>query len=271
MANTKVHKAQMIKVDKLRLLEHNSQKQTKHQFEELKKNMSEVGFDESLIVRTMADGSYEVISGNHRFKAAKELGFTEIPCVIRDDWDDVKAQLQSVRRNYARGAIDKNLFTEQVNALQEQGVSFTDIVDGIGFADMDEFASMYKDQQEKEKEAHEAMAEEASSDIQQVKMIDDLGIIISTILEQYGDTVPNSFIIFPVSGKRHLYIASNGSLKKSLQQIATACVQQGMDINVALAGLLSIGLSQTNFLTGSGGPEVEAEAYDDGDSDIEIL
>lgn len=269
MAN-KVHTTKMIKIDKLRVIDHNSQKQSKQKFDDLKKNISEEGFDENLIVRTLEDGTFEVVSGNHRFRAAKDLGFKELPCVVRDDWDEVKAQLQSVRRNFGRGDIDKNLFTEQVNALHEQGVAFTDIIDGMGFADMDEFASLYKDQQEKEKAAHAAMAEEASQDVQVVKMIDDLGAILSSLIDQYGHTIPNSFIIFPVGGKNHLYIAANNSLKKNLQQVATACVQQGMDINVALAGLLSIGLSQTNFLTGSGKKEI-SDLVDEEYADIEVI
>lgn len=268
----KVHVAQLIPVDKLRWLEGNSQKQSKQQFAELKKNILEEGFDETLIVKTRIDGAYDVISGNHRGQAGVELGIEALPCVIRDDWDDIKAQFQSVRRNYVRGVIDKNLFTAQVNTLKDKhSVSYTDILEGIGFADMDDFAALYKDEKEKQEKAHEAMAEDASSDASAIKMMDDLGMIISSLIQKYGDTIPNSFIIIPVGGKNHLYIASNASLKKSLHSIATACIDQGMDINVALAGLLSIGLSQTNFLNKDGKAEVKDAANVSGESDIEVL
>jgi len=141
----KVHVAQLIPVDKLRWLEGNSQKQSKQQFAELKKNILEEGFDETLIVKTRIDGAYDVISGNHRGQAGVELGIEALPCVIRDDWDDIKAQFQSVRRNYVRGVIDKNLFTAQVNTLQDKhSVSYTDILEGMGFADMYELAYFHK-------------------------------------------------------------------------------------------------------------------------------
>ena len=45
-------------------LANNSQKQSKHEFDELKHSIRKNGFDETLLVRPV-DGRYEVVSGNH--------------------------------------------------------------------------------------------------------------------------------------------------------------------------------------------------------------
>lgn len=62
------------------------------------------------------------------------------------------------------------------------------------------------------------------------------------------------------------------ALKKTMEQIAAACVTQQLDINVALAGILAIGLAQTNFIQGSGKAEIleEVDKYDNS-SDIEVV
>lgn len=272
MTKIRIFKPEMIPVEKLRFLEGNSNKQNQHTFSELKQNIVDHGFDETLLVVPDGD-NYTIVSGNHRAKAAIELGIESLPCQIRDDWDEVTKELQSVRRNYSRGEIDKNLFTAQVNAIKEKHqIQDHDIMEGIGFKDIEAFAELYKAEKAAAEEGYGRMQEEASSDANSVKIIDDLGLIISSIIQKYGDTVPHSFIIFPVSGKNHLYIQSNTALKKSLQTIAANCVAKGLDLNVALTGILAIGLAQTDF---ANNPDIAAikaaHASDEDDADIEIL
>jgi len=249
----------------------NSQKQSKHEFAELRKSIRENGFDESLLVVPREDGEgYWIVAGNHRFDGGSAEGMEEFPCVVRDDWDSVKSKLELVRRNYVRGKLDKDAFTAAVNELRdEHGMALDDIMEQMGFENMDNFSAYFREEKEKE----EKIAREvASSDAGVIKMIDDLGLIISAILNKYGDTVVNSFIIFPTGGKNHLFIAANPGLKKTLEQIAAGCVAQHLDINVALAGILAIGLAQTNFLKGSGKTEIleEVDKFE-GSSDIEVM
>lgn len=272
----KVHQTQMI--SKLLLTEHpqNSQKQSKHEFNELRKSIRENGFDESLIVVPNDDGTgYYVVSGNHRCRAGIAEGMDEFPCVVRADWDAVKSQIELVRRNYVRGKIDRDAFTQAVNVLSsEQKLSIEDIYGQMGFASQDDFAAIYKAQQVEEARIQKEVVEGvATSNAATVKMIDDLSFIISSILEKYGDTVPYSFIMFPAGAKNHMYISANPSLKKSLEAIAAACVSQHLDINVALAGLIRIGIDNTDFLKNKGKSEVvnAVERDNDGSSDLEIV
>lgn len=255
------------------LFEHasNSQRQSKHEHEELRRSIRENGFDESLLVVPREDGEgYNIVAGNHRFKGGSAEGMTEFPCVIRDDWDAVKTRIELVRRNYVRGKLDKDAFTSAVAELRdEHGMAIDDIMEQMGFEDADKFAVLFREEKEREEQIEREIA---SSDAGVIKMIDDLGLIISAILNKYGDTVPHSFIIFPTGGKHHLFIASNPALKKTMEQIAGACVSQHLDINVALAGILAIGLAQTNFVNGEGKSEILEEVDSvDGSSDIEVV
>ena len=54
------------------------------------------GLIEPLIVRLLADGRYEIVSGERRWKAAQMAGLTEVPCLIREFTDDEVQDLNLV-------------------------------------------------------------------------------------------------------------------------------------------------------------------------------
>lgn len=263
-----VHLPEMIAKELLHEHPRNSNKHNRHMFKELRQSIRENGFDESLIVvqRPEEDG-YWIVSGNHRFRAGVAEGMEEFPCVVRHDWDEVEEQIELVRRNFVRGNIDRDAFTVAVNTLAEDhALSLDDVRDRMGFEDADVFLKFY--QQEEEKRERDQVA--ATTSAPQVKMIDDLGLILSSIFEQYGDTVPHSFIIFPAGGKKHMFVAATPALKRSLEQIAEKCRAEHLDINVALGGLLVVGMHTTNFQTGQTADvdAVRDAGEEEGDADL---
>lgn len=261
-----VHSSELI--HKTQLSEHprNSNRQDKHVFKELRKSIREQGFDETLLVVPRDDGEegYWIVAGNHRYRAGKAEGMDEFPCVVRDDWDETSQQIELVRRNYVRGAIDKDMFTMSVNALaSEQGVSISDIQEAMGFRDDERFLEYYKQETEQMEREARQMAETTSASAPAIRMIDDLGLVLSKIFEEHGNTVPYSFIIFPAGQKNHLFVAATPALVKNLTTVAEYCVLHSMDINVILGGLLTIGLDQVK-LTGERDTEGLEEAGREG-------
>lgn len=265
----KIHTAELIHKEQLSEHPRNSNKQDKHMFKELRKSIREQGFDETLLVVPRDDGEegYWIVAGNHRYRAGKAEGMKEFPCVVRDDWDDTAQQIELVRRNYVRGDIDKDMFTMSVNALAaDQGVSIHDIQEAMGFQDDEKFLEYYKQENERmEKQARDMAAAASSTSAPAIKMIDDLGLVLSKIFEEHGDTVPYSFIVFPAGGRDHLFVAATPALVKNLTTVAEYCIANHLDINVLLGGLLTMGLDQSNLL-GGGDKDKVVEA---GSVDIE--
>lgn len=236
-----------ISVDVLDEHPRNSQRQSRHVFEELKQSIEENGFDESLLVvpRKDSPGRYYVVSGNHRLKAAKAVGYTEVPAVIREDWDDVEAQVQLVRRNYVRGSIDKAAFTVAVNALMDDAaIELNAVMDHFGFEDENEFAKLYQQEQVREQKIVEEARREATANM---SMIEDLGSVISEIIGQYGHTIPSGFIAFPFGGKNHLLIHTTASLKSVMERCMRHSADTGIPLHVVLAGVATIGMHQAGF------------------------
>lgn len=275
VAPMKVHLAKLIPVALLAEHPNNSNVQSKHVFNELKESIAAGGFDEPLLVVERTDGEpgYFVVSGNHRFKAGKELGYEELPCIVRDDWDAVEAEIQLVRRNYVRGEIDRAAFTETVNRLSsEQSLDLGTIMERMGFEDADAFSDFYQQEKVKEKRTASAVASSNNGANQQIKMIDDLGVILSILFEKYGNTVQQSFIVFPQGGRNHIFVQVTPSLKKSLDAITLKCVADGLDINTILGGLLQIGIHTSGFFKAMGdtSPVVEAGTTE-GETNLTLL
>jgi hypothetical protein len=219
----------------------------------LRESIRDHGFDESLLVVPREDGEgYWVVSGNHRFRAGEAEGITEFPCVVRADWDAVDQQVQLVRRNYVRGQIDKEAFTTAVNTLAEDhNIPVEVIRDSMGFEDADKFLELYKS----ENKANAKLERTRPDHAPKVKMIDDLGMVLSGIFERYGDTIDQSFIVFPAGGKKHMYVAATPALRNLLSEIAERCISRHMDINLVLGGLLAIGISESAFRNDAGSSE----------------
>lgn len=66
----------------------------------LKKSIQSKGIIEPIVVRRVGD-SFQIISGERRFLAARELGLEEVPCVIRDS-DDIDALEVALIENLQR-------------------------------------------------------------------------------------------------------------------------------------------------------------------------
>ncbi|MCX5657247.1 MAG: ParB/RepB/Spo0J family partition protein [Candidatus Omnitrophica bacterium] len=77
--------------------------------QELKDSIHEKGFIQPILVRHSAEG-YELVAGERRWRAAKELGITQVPAIIRDIKND--ADLLEI-------ALIENLQREELNSIEE--------------------------------------------------------------------------------------------------------------------------------------------------------
>lgn len=92
----------VIAAKQLVTLKRNPQYLTPKQMDSLKMSMTLDGFCAPILVRPVDGERFEIVSGNHRFMAATELGMTEIPCVV-SNLDDRSAQRLAVNLNTIHG------------------------------------------------------------------------------------------------------------------------------------------------------------------------
>ncbi len=99
-------KLQTLSTKQLVTLKRNPQYMTPKQMESLKESIKRDGFCAPILVRKISPRKFEVISGNHRFMAAVELGYETIHCVVAEMTD----------RDAKRLAINLNTIHGEPNA-----------------------------------------------------------------------------------------------------------------------------------------------------------
>ena len=77
-------------------------------------SISQYGIIQPLTVRKVGD-SFELVAGERRLRAAKELGLSTVPCIIISDINDAKSAEISIIENLIRE--DLNIF-EQAEAIE---------------------------------------------------------------------------------------------------------------------------------------------------------
>ena len=81
----------------------------KEALEELAASIAENGLLQPILVREYADGRYQIIAGERRFRASKLAGLSEIPAIILDKDD----------RKVAEIALIENIQREDLNPVEE--------------------------------------------------------------------------------------------------------------------------------------------------------
>ncbi len=94
--------------------------------EDLAKSIRQKGLLQPLVVRTRADGEYEIVAGERRWRAAQRAGIHEIPVLIRElsDGEALEvALIENIQRsdlNPLEEARGYNLLLEQFHYTQQQ-------------------------------------------------------------------------------------------------------------------------------------------------------
>jgi len=107
-----------ISVDLLRNADWNPNLMDGQMSARLSESVVSFGLVENLVVRPLADGTYEVLSGNQRLQVAQTLGLTIVPCVIVD-LDDARARLLAQALNMIQGDDDLGLKADLVRNMLE--------------------------------------------------------------------------------------------------------------------------------------------------------
>lgn len=76
---------------------------------ELSESIKEHGILQPLLVRPMADGSYRLVAGERRYRAARLAGLTEVPVTIREMTDEEESIF----------ALIENLQRQDLNIIEE--------------------------------------------------------------------------------------------------------------------------------------------------------
>lgn len=162
MSKTTTTDMRLVSIDRLVPYVNNARTHSADQIMKLRSSLREFGFINPVII----DRDYGVIAGHGRLMAAKEEGFTEVPCVLVDHLTEAQKKAYILADNrYAQDAgWDEEMLRVEIEALQ--GMDFD--VSLTGFEDT-EIADLFaKDEDEvQEDDFDEDAALEAEAFVEQ--------------------------------------------------------------------------------------------------------
>lgn len=106
-----------VNIDTLYPNDYNPNRQSDREFELLLKSMEEDGFTTPIVAQAK---SKMIVDGEHRWRAAKRLGYSEIPVVLVD-MTDPQMRIATLRHNRARGSEDIELTIKVLQDLRTLG------------------------------------------------------------------------------------------------------------------------------------------------------
>lgn len=216
------------------------------QFNKLAENIDEIGFAEPIQVAKNKDGTYTIIGGHHRVKAAKLHDYTELPAIVmeeleegQDEWQDKRLH-HLVRFNIIRGKIDPLKFTQMFDQLSEK-YGREALKDAFGFWDERSFSELYKSVKA---ELPPELQEKLEDAKQEIKTIEDLARILNKLFTEHGEELDYGYMWFAYGGKDHFYVRMTTDLLKDLKQIEARLKDEGKNVNELLIPIIDSGWKQ---------------------------
>jgi ParB/RepB/Spo0J family partition protein len=209
-------------------------------FNLLVENIERVGLTDPILVipHPEKDGMYRIIGGEHRWEAAKLLGFDEVPVtIIKDEnFTEDESKFQIVRHNIIHGKMSAKKFTDLYNSLSEE---YTEDVASMmfGFTDEEEFKKLLTSTRkslppELKKQFDEAKAE--------IKTIEDLSTVLNRLFSQYGDTLPYGYMIVDFDGKDSIWLRLKVSDRKNFLDLCAKARQANRTVDSLMAHILRL-------------------------------
>lgn len=116
-----------IAIQDLTLLERNPRKITREQMEKLCESLKS---DPDFMMRrpilvNRKEDVLEVYAGNQRVRAAKQLGWREVPCIIENELDEQTIKERILKDNKTYGSFDWDLLANDFDIETLLGAGFT--------------------------------------------------------------------------------------------------------------------------------------------------
>jgi ParB/RepB/Spo0J family partition protein len=130
MSDEIISQTELVEVDLLKANEYNPNEMTADQFQVLVDDIKENGFVGPIIV----NGKNEIINGFHRWKAAKFLGYSQIPVVRFNPVDDDHQKMLTIGWNEKHGDMNPTKLAQIILDLSQRH-SLDEMASRLGYSE----------------------------------------------------------------------------------------------------------------------------------------
>jgi hypothetical protein len=219
-------------------------------FNRLYDELNENGFIDPIQVVPIDNGRFQVLGGNHRFKAAKLLGinderFKKIPCVVlsEEKWkDEDLRKFVNLRLNVLRGKLNPTKFVDLYkDMVQKYGDDALQELMGFTSTDAwDKLVGSVRDALAKTGLPEDLVDKFDDKTKKEIKTVDGLAGILKGLFTEYGNTLPFGFMVFTFGGQDNIYVKLDEELKDKMWQIKERCYESKVDVADVLNEIISV-------------------------------
>ena len=139
--------AEVMELSKLKAAKYNPRKILPQKFKALKKSIEEFGILEPIVVNKQTD--YTIVGGHMRFKAAQELGYQKIPCIVIDV-DEEREKVLNLALNNIKGDFDRKKLQDVIRDVMNFELDLD--LTGFRFDELQNLAGTTDEEEETEAE-----------------------------------------------------------------------------------------------------------------------
>lgn len=235
----KTTETRVIKVEDLEPNTWNTNEMNEVEFGRLVAEIKDVGFLDYPQVVQLDSGKYQIVGGEHRYKAAKILGYESIPCVVITDEkfkDEDLRKFVSLRLNIIKGKINPEKFVVLYEEMSKKyGVD--SLKDLMGFCDGAAWNKLTRGIRESLKDSgvESSTIEKFDESMKEVKTIDGLSTVLNKIFNEHGDTLQNNFIAFNFGSKDGIFImCEDESVYDAVEELVKVAQKKNISADAAI-------------------------------------
>lgn len=229
-----------LNVTDLKPNEWNPQDQDEATFNRLREEIRRVGFISPVEVVPLDDGKFQILGGEHRWKAAMAEGLETIPAIVLSDakWKDSDLQkFVTVRLNMLRGKLDPEKFAKLYNEMADR-YGADSLQDLMGVTDAKGFQKMLSSVSKGLGGVSKEIKKKFDESAKEAKTVEELTSILQELFTKYGETMSLSFMVFAHGKKEHIYVAMDHNTQRSMQKVVEYCKMAKEDINSVMAPVI---------------------------------
>ncbi len=213
----------------------NPNQQDDRTFNALVDSIQTEGWTVPITAVEMEDGKFEIVGGEHRWRAARVLG-VKVPVISLppDEFDKDRRDWNVVKDNILRGDLNPEKFSRLFKRMSEKYDAEV-LKSLMGFTTEDAFQKVFRSVVAQLPPSLQQALLDAQDEI---KTIDDLSIVLNRLFHEFGDTLDSNMMVFSWAGKEVMWIRADARLWKVAQGIAAQVAREHGDMTKTMGDIL---------------------------------